>query len=72
MAKVKKGDRILFNFHCAGVVSQEETTVTKVGKDYIQISDGEPEYRFDKKTGNCLNENNYFNSKRTLPKEYLD
>ena len=68
---IKKGDKIIFNFHCAGVVSQAESIVTKVGRDYIQIEDGEPEYKFDKKTGKCINEESYFGAYRTLPKEYL-
>ena len=71
MPKIKKGDKIKFNFHLAGVVSQEETTVTRVGKGYIQVEDGEPEYKFDTKTGKCLNDTNYFGGYRTLPEEYL-
>jgi len=69
--KLKKGDAIKFNFHGFGVVSQEETEITKITKDYIQISDGEPEYKFDRKTGKCLNDNTDFGCRRSLPNEYL-
>lgn len=69
--KLKKGDTIKFNFHGFGVVSQEETEITKITKDYIQISDGEPEYKFDRKTGKCLNDNTDFGCRRSLPNEYL-
>jgi len=68
---MKKGDKIKFNFHGFGLISQEETFITKVGKDYIQVDAGEPEYKFDKKTGECLNDNTYMGCRRTLPKEYL-
>lgn len=71
MKKIKKGDIIKINFHLAGIVSSEKATVTKVTKEYIQIDDGEPEYRFDKKTGKCINESSYFGAYRTIPKEYL-
>lgn len=69
--KLKKGDKIKFNFHGFGLVSQAETTVTKIGRDYIQIEEGEPEYKFDKITGKCLNDNTYMGCRRTLPNEYL-
>lgn len=71
MVKIKKGDSMKFNFHCAGVISQEKTIVTKVGRSYIQISHGEPEYQFDKKTGKCLNDSTSFGAHRSLPREYL-
>lgn len=69
--KLKKGDTIKFNFHAFGVVSQEETEIIEITKDYIQISDGDPEYKFDRKTGKCLNDNTDFGCRRSLPDEYL-
>jgi len=67
----KVGQTIKFNFHGFGMVSQEETEVIEVKNNVITISDGEPEYQFDAKTGKCLNDNTYMGCKRTLPKEYL-
>lgn len=67
----KVGQIIKFNFHGFGMVSQEETEVIKVDNNVITVSDGEPEYEFDAKTGKCLNDNTYMNCKRTLSKEYL-
>ena len=67
----KKGQVIEFNFHAYRMTSQEETTVESVNENEIVISDGEPNYRFDSKTGKCLNDNIYMGCKRTLPKKYL-
>lgn len=69
--KMKVGDTIKFNFYGFGLVSQEETEIIKITEKYIQISDGEPEYKFDRKTGKCLNDNTFAGCYRTLPKEYL-
>jgi len=68
---MKKGDKIKFNFHGFGVVSQEDTIITEVNDNYFQISHGEPEYRFNKKTGKCLNDNTDMGCYRTVSKEYL-
>jgi hypothetical protein len=68
---LKKGDTIKFNFHGFGVISQEETEITEITENYIQISHGEPEYIFDRATGRCLNDNTDFGCRRSLPKEYL-
>lgn len=63
------GDKVIFQFHAFGVVSEAETTITKVTEDYIEIgeegNDGE-EYRFDKKNGKCLNDNNILGGRRTV------
>jgi hypothetical protein len=70
---LKKGMKIKLYFHCAGVVSKEDriivdfddTTITT--DETIRPDTGGEEYeRFDRKTGKCLNDNNYFNSRRTI------
>jgi len=72
--KVKKGQEIEFNFHGFGMVSQETVDVYKVTKEFIQIEaeDEQYMYKFDRKTGKCLNDNNYSGCYRTLPKRFLD
>lgn len=62
--KFKKGQEIKFNFHGFGLVSVEDAVITKVGKTYIEV-DGE--WKFDKITGVCLNDNTYMGCYRKLP-----
>ena len=69
--KLEVGEVIKFNFHGFGMVSQEDTEIIEITDKKIIISDGEPEYEFDRKTGKCLNDNTYSGCYRTLPKEYL-
>ena len=68
MSIPKKGDIIEFNFHGFGLVSQEDAEVTEVTDKYVEIDD---EYKFDLKTGKCLNDNTHMSCYRTLPKKHL-
>lgn len=56
-------------FRCCGVTSNEEETVIKEDADYIWIEDANPSgdsYKFDKKTGRCLNDNTTFGASRFI------
>lgn len=70
--KLKKGDKVVFNFHGLGEISKEETTVYSREGDIIEVDSEEWEgYKFDLKTGKCINDNNYMGCYRTLAQEYL-
>lgn len=65
----KIGDKATMNFHCAGVVSQEEYEVCLIDGDSITLSTDEDIdkcYKFNIKTGACINDNTTFGAKRTL------
>lgn len=65
----EKGSKVTMLFHGFGEVSEEEYSVVKVEGDIITLdTDEEPAkcYRFDTKTGRCLNDNTYMGCKRTL------
>jgi len=72
MKTYKKGDKIVMNFHCAGVVSQETLKVIKFENDVIYTNEtfdnetGEENRKFCSKTGKCLNDSNYFGAWRTI------
>lgn len=55
-------------FHCAGVVSEEQLDVIAVDKTTITLDDGEIERKFERKSGKCLNDNNFLGAKRTVDK----
>jgi len=65
---MKKGDKLMMNFHGFGMVSQEEQIIHKVTKEYVQIEaeDEEYMYKFNLKTGKCLNDNKYMGCYRTI------
>lgn len=69
---MKKGDTIIMNFHCAGFTSTEELKVVSVTGDIVTTNEtfngdkGEEKRKFCLKTGKCLNDSNYFGSKRTI------
>lgn len=71
MSKIKVGSDIRMGFHCAGVVSYETFSVTKIAENWIQINHGEPEFKFDRKTGKCLNEERAFGCYRTISTNQL-
>ena len=66
------GKEVTMLFHCAGAVSEEEYMICHVRDDIITLdTDSEPDkcYRFNTKTGECINDNTYLGCKRTLKLE---
>lgn len=61
---------MLMNFHCAGVISKEEMYVVNEDNEFVYLCDDEDGYdtvwQFNKKTGECINDNTMFGSKRTI------
>lgn len=70
--KFKIGQKITINFHCAGVVSQEQLKIIDIQGDVLITDEtfngdnGEEKRKFNSITGKCLNDSNYFGSKRTI------
>jgi hypothetical protein len=62
MSKIKVGDTLTMDFHCAGMTSQEPVEVTHVGKKFFTVDD---EWDVDY-TGKVLNDNNWGGAKRTI------
>ena len=62
--KYKKGQTVIMLFHLIGLTSEEECTVEKLHKDGSITLDND--YRFDTRTGHCLNDNTFGNASRTL------
>ena len=61
---MKKGDKITMYFHLIGLISEEDFTINKVHKDgSVTLSNG---YRFDTKTGKCLNDNTDMGASRSI------
>ena len=71
MKQVKKGDTVTMDFHCAGVVSHEEFTVSKVMPDGRIVIQHDPAYEFDPVTGRCYNDNTFAGARRVLNKKHL-
>lgn len=54
---IKPGDTITMYLHGAGVTSEEEVMVAKVGRKYLHIeTDGESPSKFDMATGKCMDD----------------
>ncbi len=60
----KKGDTATMKFHLIGLISEEEATVINVSRKNIVTLDNN--FKFDGRTGECLNDNTYLGAKRTL------
>jgi hypothetical protein len=60
----KKGDTVAMLFHLIGLVSEENHFVDVSHKDGTITLDNN--YRFDTKTGECLNDNIALGARRTL------
>lgn len=76
---MKKGDKITMYFDCMGVTSEEQVTIKEVTdkevitEDYYDTEDGEENFRFDIKTGKCLNQRDFgFGGKRRIKKHRTD
>jgi len=54
------------NFHCAGVTSHEEMTIIDFDEKTITTDDCEDGRKFDRKTGECLNDTTSFGARRTI------
>lgn len=66
---MKKGDKVLFQFHLAGVTSEAKVKVTKVTSTFFETEErGENDrpYRFDLVTGECLNDDTSFGARRSV------
>jgi len=62
-----KNRTVKMGFYCAGVVSYSNVKVSKETKDFIYLDDGEEKpWKFDKKTGRCLNDNTEFGCSRII------
>ena len=64
--QVKKGDMITMYFHGAGVTSEEKCEVLKINETTVTINDGDDGRKFNRKTGECLNDNNFMEFSRTI------
>ena len=64
LAKIKKGDKIKMGLSGAGVVSYGYWPIIKLTKDHIFLMGGRSEeeepFKFDRKTGRCLNDDTTF------------
>lgn len=59
--------RIQMNFHCAGLTTPEYLEVVNENDDTISLATGGDEiWRFDKKTGKCINDETAFGCYRTI------
>lgn len=63
---MKKGQIIKMSFHCAGVVSYEDLKIMSFTDETVTIDDTDDGRIFDRKTGKCLNDSNYFGAWRTI------
>jgi hypothetical protein len=63
---MKKGDKIIMYFHGVGVISEEKCKVLKFDDETVTIDDGDDGRKFDRKTGKCLNDNNWGGFYRTI------
>lgn len=64
-----KGQTVTMLFHYAGLVSEEQYEIAKVDKHIVTLDTDEDKakrFRFDAKTGACLNDNTTFGACRTL------
>jgi hypothetical protein len=61
---MKKGDKVTMLFWYAGLVSEEQSEVYKAHKDgtVTLVND----FRFDVKSGRCLNDNTWDGARRSL------
>jgi hypothetical protein len=62
--KYKKGQKVTMQFHMIGLTSEEVGAVEKVHKDGSITLDND--FRFNTKTGECLNDNTFGGASRTL------
>jgi hypothetical protein len=62
---MKKGDKIIMLFHCAGVTSEGECKIKKIRRNGNIIIENNPPYEFTPE-GNCINDNTMFGACRTL------
>lgn len=60
------GEKIKMNFHFMGVISKEEVKITNVDNGIITTKSGDDYWKFDSKTGKCLNDNNFGGAYRTI------
>jgi len=61
---MKKGENVVMLFHLIGLTSEEKSIVSKVHKDgSITLENG---FRFNAKTGRCMNDNTAFGASRSL------
>lgn len=64
---IKVGDEITMYFHYAGLVSKEKTVVVEVDDKFVHLDRGGDEpWKFDMKTGECLNDNTWGGARRTI------
>lgn len=66
---MKIGDKIEVFLHGTGVVSSEKSTIVDITDKYIEIEDtncDDENFKFDKKTGRCLNGSSFFGFSRTI------
>ena len=66
---MKKGQKVVFNFHGFGQVSKEEAIVIDVKDDVITIDKGN--YKFSLSDGSCINDNTSMGCSRSLCNDYL-
>ena len=62
-------EKAIMQFHCCGIVSEENHKIIKKDGDIITLDTDEDLdkcYRFNLKTGKCLNDNTALGAKRTL------
>lgn len=63
---MEKGNKIIMYFHGAGVTSEEEHEILSFDVKSVTIDDGDDGRTFDRKTGKCLNDNNFGCFYRTI------
>lgn len=66
---MKIGEKIIMHFYCAGMVSDEQETVSDIDekRNIIYLdNDCDDAWMFDMETGRCLNDNTAFGCKRFI------
>ena len=61
---------MLMNFYCGGMTTKDEMYIIKEDSKYIWLCDDEDgndtQWQFDKKTGECLNDNTFLGARRSI------
>lgn len=70
---MKIGDTIKIDFHAVGLVTTEEEIVLDVNDETVTIDaeDERCQFKFNRKTGECLNDNTFGGGKRMLNSDHI-
>lgn len=67
MKDLKIGDYMIQYFHFMGVKSEDKVKIQAFDDETVTIGDGDEDDKiFNRKTGKCLNDNNFGGAYRTI------